>query len=97
MAQTVEFYAKFLAVPVEHFHLQSRQGFLDGQVLVFGGHVMIGRGNDLFGSEYLQTSFFQSFKSLGTGYLVNEMFINVQNRRTVLNGLDHMGVPDFFE
>ena len=53
-------------------------------MLVFCGYIVIGRGDYLVGSKERNAFFFQHIKSLRAGYLVYEVFVNVEYVRTML-------------
>ncbi|EMR00717.1 hypothetical protein ADICEAN_04158 [Cesiribacter andamanensis AMV16] len=94
VAQPIELNAPLLAVFSEFIHLRAGQGVPDGQVLVFGGHVMVGGGHDLLPAKKGQAAGLQLIKGLGAGHLMDQVLINVKHIKPARNRADHMGVPD---
>ena len=97
MAQVIKLDAELRAVLAEGFYLEAGERFFDGQVLIFGGYVVIGHRGDPGGIENLDTAFSQSVKSLGARYFVNKMAVDKQSIRIAFTFLDHMRVPDLVE
>ena len=95
VAKAVEFDAECLAIFRQFVHLKTRQRLADGQVLIDGGHVVIGGGDGLSGPEHRYAALAQSVESLWTGDFVNEVAIYVEHVLPAFDGLDDVCVPDF--
>ena len=61
----------------EFIYLVARKNIVDGKMLVYRGHVMIGGGDRFFGSENLDPAFIQTGKSLRTGHLMDQMPVDI--------------------
>src|SRR6476619_6651951 len=96
MTKSIQFNAMIFTILYKLVNLQSRQLVADGKVLVDGGHIMICRCYHLCRPEYFHSSFFNTCKCLRACYFMNKMFVDIQNVRTVLDRLNHMPVPNFF-
>ena len=75
----------------------SLETLADGQVLVNRRHIVVGVCDSLLRPQYAYSPFFDACKSLGTGYLMYEVPVNVQNRRPPIDYFHHMGVPDLIK
>src|SRR4030095_2953011 len=97
MSKAIQFNAMFSAILFQGFNLSATQLLFNGQVLIKGWHIMIGGRYRLQRAKNTNTSFIQTGKCLRTRYFVNEMFIDIQNRRTAFNLPDDVFVPNFIE
>jgi hypothetical protein len=66
-------------------------------MLILSGYVMVSSSYGFAGSEYRNSPFFQTIKSLRTGNFMYVMPVDVKNIRTIFNGSNYMAVPDFVE
>ena len=87
----------FFTVVDEFLYLYPGEFFLDGQVLVDSGDVVIGCSDDLSGAEDLYSSLFESLEGLGAGDFVNKMLVDVQDRGAAFYSADDVAVPDLFK
>ena len=97
VVQIVEPDAKLLAVVAERVDLLLGDRVEDRQRPIRGRNVMVGRGHGPLGPAHFATGQSQTFESLGAGDLVNQMEIDIQNRRLPCLGSDDVGVPNFVE
>ena len=97
VAQAVQFHAVFGAVGGEFVHLRAAQGVFDGQVLVAGGHVVVGRGEDAGRPKQRQAAGFEFVERLRAGHLVDEMPVDIHDIQAAGRGLNHVRIPDFIE
>jgi hypothetical protein len=58
---------------------------------------MVGRSHYLLRAKYFDASFIQPIEGLRTGYFMNKMPVDIQNRGAIFNGLYHMPLPNLFE
>ena len=86
-----------LAVFDQCLDLDPGEFLFDGEVLVESRDVVIGGGDDLFWAENFDAAFFETFKSLRAGDLVDEVFIYIYNGRAAVDGSHDVTVPDLFE
>ncbi len=86
--------AVLVAVVVEGLHLQARHLILDGTnaTLAFGRgrHVMVRRCDDRVDPPWLALCQPQTFERLRRGHFVDDMTVNVDQRRTVVALFDQM-------
>ena len=87
--------AVFLDVGVERFHLDPGNWIVNAAIPVLRRRVVIGRGNDRIDAPRLASRLFQAFVGLRARHFVDEMTIDVQQRRAVAFGADDMAVPEF--
>ena len=64
MARSYNFNTKLRAVLAQRFQLMAAQCFFNGKVLIFGGHVVIGRGRCAFSLNAVDAPFSQTIKRL---------------------------------
>ena len=77
--------------------LLLRHGVGNGLVLVVRGRVMVGHAENLPWTEALQSPRPHAGKGLGRSHLVAVQAVDIELRRTVVNLLNHVSVPDFVE
>ena len=97
MTEPIKFDAEVSAVFFEGIYLFAGEFLANGQVLIDGWYVMIGCGHHLLGAEHVKTAFGESFKSLGGGNFMNEVFVDIQYRWSPFNGGHQMFFPDLFK
>jgi hypothetical protein len=78
-------------------HLDAGKFLLDGQVLIDGGHIMVGGGDDLVRPENFDTASLQAFESLGAGDLMDKMPVDIEYGGAALDRADDVAVPDLFK
>ena len=93
MTEAIEFDAMLPAVFSKGFDLHAAHWFLNWQVLIFGWHVVVGRGNGLGRAEQRDPALFNPGKSLGTGHLMDQVLIDIKNLRSASDRLHHVGIP----
>src|SRR6478672_7115913 len=84
------------AIFYELVYLHARKLVTNRQVLIDGRNIMVGCSHHMIGTKYREPSFFQSCKSLRTGYFVNKMFIDINHIRAIRYGFYQMPVPNLF-
>ena len=67
------------------------------QAAIGGGHVVVGGGHGPLGPADLAAGQPQPLERLGTGYLVDQLQIDVEDRLFPRLGVDDVVVPDFLE
>jgi hypothetical protein len=87
----------FFAVLYQLLYLDAGQFFLDRQMLVERGYVMVRGGYDLFRPEHFQSTFFEAFEGLRAGDLVDEMPVDIEDGGPAVDSFDDVTVPDLFE
>src|SRR6185436_1772466 len=97
MAKVIKLDAELRAVLAQRLDLKTRKRFFDGQMLIFGGHLVIGRSRNPRRIENLDAAFPESLKSLRARNLMNEMAVDKQSIRIAFTFPDHMRVPDLVE
>src|SRR5678809_1586840 len=60
-------------------------------------YIVVRSSNCLMRTKHFDTSFVQTVKSLGAGYFMNKMFVNIQDGRAIINFFDDMLFPDFIK
>ena len=95
--QAVEFHTKLFAVLGQFIHLKAGQFLPDGQMLIFGGHVVVGRSHGLLWAEDRNAPFFQTRKRLRARHLVDEVAVDVEDLCILTYLRDEVVVPDFIE
>ncbi len=85
---------KFGTVVIQGLHLDPRCGLLDPCGAVRCWHVVVRRGDDRVLPPGLPPREPQALEGLWRGHLVDQMPINVKERRAVLVAAHNMGVPD---
>jgi hypothetical protein len=83
------------AVRVERIDLQLRHRIGNAVATVGGGHVVIGHGQIRADAPHRALMQLQAFERLRAGDFMQQMTVDIQQRRTVFFGVDHMGVPQF--
>ena len=67
----------FGAIFHECFNLFATQFFFDWQVLVERGYIVIGRGDYLLRTEYLNAAVVKSGECLGAGHFMDQVFVDI--------------------
>ena len=93
--QSVQFHAELGAVARQHFHLLAAQRLGNRFVLVLGGYVMVGGGDDTVRAGQSDTALTQSVEGLRTGHLVNQVTVDIKHLVPTRHFGDYVGVPDF--
>ena len=95
--QIVQRYAELAAVALQRLHLLLRDGVLDRPGAVGGGDVVVhGRGGQL-GAAHLAPGDAQAFEGLRRGDLVDQVQVNVEERRASGLFVHDVRLPHFFE
>ena len=97
VVQIVELDAEFLAVVPQRVDLLLRNRVGDRQAAVGRRHVVVRHGRRQGRAADLAARDPQSFERLGTGHFVNQMAIDVQNRRLVRFVDDDVLIPNLGE
>ena len=97
VAQAVQLDAILGAVGGELVYLRAAQWLLNGQVLVAGGHVVVGRGEDARRAEQRQVAGFELVERLRAGHLVDEVPVDIHDIQAAGRGFHHVRFPDFIE
>ena len=87
--------AEFGAVAVQGFDLQPGDGIGDAPIAVLGRHVVVGGGQVRAGAPGLAAAQSQALERLGRGDFMQQLTVDVDQRRAIRLGADHMGVPEF--
>lgn len=82
------------AVFGELVHLEAGQLIPDGKMLINGGDIVVSRGHCVPGTEYPEPPPVDFRESLGACHFMDQMPVNVENGRSSLDFLNHMGIPD---
>ena len=82
-------------IHIQRFHLKTRNGVGDRPLAVLRRYVMVGHQQVGGNSPWLASRHSQTFESLRAGHFVQEMTVDIQNRRAVLFRIHHMGFPKF--
>ena len=81
----------------EGIYLKARYLIADGFVLPQGGDVVVCRKRSLLGAENVDAARPKPGKCLRTGYLVAQMTVDIELRRTVFYFCNYVGIPNFVE
>src|SRR5205814_4005616 len=92
-----EFDAELFAVSAQRLNLFSGDRIFYWQTSIGGRHVVIDCGDGKIGPAHGTISRTQSIERLGRSNFVDEMQIDVEQRRLVLSGAHYMRIPDFFK
>ncbi len=74
----------------------DRQAVASGIGARGGRQIVVGNGQRQVGAAHFASRQPQRFEGLGTGDLVHQMAVDIEDARAIVAALDHMGVPDFF-
>ena len=89
------FDAEILGVLRQGGDLFAAFGIGDALVAVLGRHVMIGHRQGQLGAADFAARIAQAFERLGAGDFMDQMTVNIDERRLAGAGLDQMRIPDF--
>jgi hypothetical protein len=89
--------AEFGAVGLELRELFGGDLVHDGERPVGGRNAVIGRGNGEIGTPDFQTALAQTLKSLRRSDFMNQLQIDVEQRRSAGLLVDYVRVPEFFD
>jgi hypothetical protein len=84
-----------IAIRVERVDLQLRHRISDAMATVRSGHVVVGHRQIRADAPYGALGQFQALKRLRTGDFVQQVTVDIENRRTVFFRVDHVRVPQF--
>src|SRR5271170_3956294 len=94
----VELDAKVSAVLAQGMNLFGRYLIRDDEAMVFDRrHIVVDRGHAAIGPADGAASESQSLKGLRRRDLVDQMEVDVQDRRFAFGRGDYVGIPDLFE
>ena len=85
------------AVLDQLLYLDAGQLLFDRQMLIDGGDIVVGGGNDLYRTEDFDTTPLQSFEGLRTRDLMNKMAVDIEHGGPAFDGSDDVTVPDLFK
>ena len=85
------------AVFGKFIHLQPGELFSNGKMLVQGRYVVICRSENTLWSPYRYPPALESRKGLGTGYLMNQVPVNVKHIRSLRYPVHNVLFPDFIK
>lgn len=97
MTEVVKFDSEFLAVISQCFNLVAGEGLFDGQVLIFGGNVMVGSGGGTIDVEHLDASLAKTVECLGTRDFVDEVSVDEDGVGITRDSFDDVPVPNLFK
>ena len=95
--QVVERHPKLFAVRGQRLHLLRRDGVRDGQGLIGRGDVVVHRGERLVRPPHLTACETEPLESLGRSHFVDEVEVNIENRRLARAGADDVAIPDLVD
>ena len=96
IAQRVQRDTEVPGVGLERRDLFPRDGIGD-MLPVVGRHIVVHRGEGQAGTAYGPSGQAKALEGLGTGDLVNQMAIDVEQNRPVRPRRDHVAPPDFLQ
>src|SRR5690606_21144324 len=76
VAQAVQFNVMLCAVLRQFIYLEPGHWFLNGQMLVFGGYVVVSGSDNLLLAVQGQAARFYLVKGLGAGHFMNQVAVN---------------------
>ena len=80
-------------VAVQRFDLHTRNRVLDATIPVLGRRVVVGRGHHRLHAPRLAARELQSLEGLRARHFMDEMPVDVEQRRAIRFFANHMGVP----
>ena len=84
------------AVVRQGLELQAGVHVEDGQIAILGGHGMVHHRESQVGAAHLAPGSFESGKGLGRSDFVDQMAVNVDERRLARSLADEVGLPNLF-
>jgi hypothetical protein len=97
MTEIIELDAEVLAIFAKRFYLVPGKDFLNGKMLIFGGHVVVGGSSSAACVENRNASLLQAGKGLWTGHFMDKVAVDIERVRIACGTLYNMCVPDFIE
>ena len=97
VAHTPVFESEIAAVALQGFDLNAGFFLGDAALAVTGRHVMVGYRDNGFRPAYRASGSAQSFESLGAGYLMDQMAVDVDEFGSIVLGIDDVALPDLVE
>ena len=88
--------AGFADIRIERFNLQTRHGVFDTAFPMIRRRIVIGGRHDRRNAPWPASGQFKPLEGLRTGHLMNQMTVDINQRRAVLFFMDDMAFPQFF-
>lgn len=94
--EVIELDPELPAIVLQGVNLGLGNGISDVEP-VLGGHIVVHCGKREVRTAHSAAGQPQTLKGLGTCHLMDEMPVDVEQDRAVLEGIDHVAVPDLLE